>query len=614
MRMAAYPLLYALVCTSSVAQDDAVVITASRSAQLLRESIPHTTVITAQEIRESQAVDLPTLLRREAGFELVQSGGIGRNSGTFLRGTATGQSLILVDGVRIADLNNGIASLDQVMLHEVERVEIVRGNVSSLYGSGAIGGVIQIFTRRGRGAPALTGEAAVGNEGDRRLQAGYAGEAGGTRFSLTASAFATDGFSVLRPDISSTVDPDRDGYRNRSLAAGVSQRLAAGHVAGLSYYATSGRQQYDNAFALSAGDKQTADVRVDAWSAFLENQLADAWLSKLTFGGASNSNHDFVNGQTSFRTKTRNRQLTWQNDFAAAPGHRLIGGLERVEQEIEGSIAYTRNTRDTDALFAGYVGRFGRHGLQLNARGERYSDFGDARTYFLGYGFDLTQRWRLFASRSTGFRAPTFNELFFPPIDLGGGVLLACNDPRLRPEKARSADAGVQYATGAHLLKIVAFHTRVHDLIQPGCPPVNVNEATIDGVEASYSGEWHGARVKAALTAQDPVQHTASGEQRLIRRAKRFGSLGIAKVAGAWQLGAEWLASARRPDTLATSFSGERTELPGYGVLNASLRYALRKETSLGVRLDNVLDKDYSLTHGFNTQGRKLTLSLSHQL
>src|SRR5687768_11178558 len=199
---AAYPLLYAFLSTSflctAFAQEDAVIITASRSAQLLRESIPHTTVITAREIRESQAVDLPSLLRREAGFEFVQSGGIGRNSGTFLRGTATGQSLILVDGVRIADLNNGIASLDQVLLGEVERVEIVRGNVSSLYGSGAVGGVTQIFTRRGRGVPAATAEAAVGGEGDRRLLAGYAGESGATRFNLTASAFQTDGFSALR--------------------------------------------------------------------------------------------------------------------------------------------------------------------------------------------------------------------------------------------------------------------------------------------------------------------------------------------------------------------------------------------------------------------------------
>jgi vitamin B12 transporter len=603
--------------SASLAQEDAVVITASRSEQLLREAIPHTTVITRKDIRDSQAVDLPTLLRQEAGFELVQSGGVGRNSGTFLRGTATAQSLVLIDGVRVADLNNGIASLDQLMLDELERVEIVRGNVSSLYGSGALGGVVQIFTRRGTGEPRLSAEAAAGGEGDRRVRMSYGGQAGDTRFNLTASRFQTDGFSALRPGIDPRIDPDRDGYRNESFAASLSHRVARGHEAGLSAYSSVGRQDYDNVFASSASDKQTARVRIGSFSAFLNSELTHAWVSRLRLSQASNANHDFLNGETSFagRTKTRNRQVSWENTVALAPEHRLVGGFERLEQHLDASTtAYLRQDRDVNALFAGYVGRFGAHNFQVNTRRERYSDFGEAKSHLLGYALDLTDRWRVFASRSTGFRAPTFNELFFPPIDLGGGFLLACNDPALRAEKARSGELGVQYAAKSSLLKVAAFHTRVGDLIQPGCPPANINHATIDGIEASLSGEWLGTRIKAAFTVQDPEQHTAAGDSRLIRRAERFGSLSASRAFGAWQIGAQWLASDRRPDILASSFSGERTELAGYGVLNATARYALGKRTSIGVRLDNVFDKDYSLTHGFNTQGRKLTLALSHTL
>ena len=601
----------------SLAQEDAVVITASRSEQLLREALSHTTIITQGDIRDSQAVDLPTLLRREAGVEFVQNGGIGHFSSTFVRGTASAQSLVLIDGVRIADLNNGIASLDQVMLDEVERVEIVRGNVGSLYGSGALGGVVQIFTRRGRGEPALSASGALGGEGDHRLRIGYGGELGETRFHLSASAFRTDGFSALRPEVSPLVDPDRDGYRNESLAAGLSHRIAAGHEAGVSYYSSFGRVEYDNAFGPSASDKQSARLRIGSLSAFLHSELTAAWLSKLRLSEATNSNHDLLNGATSFagRTKTRNRQLTWENTVTLTPDHRLVGGLERLEQHLDAtSIAYLRQDRDIDALFAGYVGRFGVHNLQLNTRRERYSDFGGARSHLLGYALDLSERWRAFASRSTGFRAPTFNELFFPPIDLGGGFFLPCNDPALRPEKARSGELGVQYARAAGLLKLAAFHTRVTDLIQPGCPPVNVDQATIDGVEASYSGEWAGTRIKAAFTVQDPVEQSGGTKLQLVRRAKRFGSLSAARALGAWQIGAEWLVSDRRPDILATSFTGERTELAGYGVMNASARYALGKSSSVGLRLDNVFDKDHSLTHGFNTQGRKLTLALSHTL
>lgn len=596
------------------AQDDAVVVTASRGAQLLRESIPHTTVITEREIRESQAVDLPALLRREAGFEFVQNGGIGRTSSAFLRGTATAQSLVLVDGMRMSDLNFGSTSLDQFMLEEIERVEIVRGNVSALYGSGAVGGVIQIFTRRGRGAPRASALAGIGGEGDRRLSAAYGGEVRDTRFNLTASGFQTDGFSALRLEDAPQANPDRDGYRNRSFAASLSQRLAPGHEAGFSYYTTAGRQEYDDAFALSPADQQKSDVRLGTWGAHLENRLTDAWSSRLSFNQATNSSHERVNGVTSFRTKTRNRQLAWQNQFVASPQHRFLAGLERTGQEIEGSFAYTRSERDVDALFAGYVGRLGAHHLQLNRRVERYSDFGNARTYYAGYAFDLGERWRLIASRSTGFRAPTFNELFFPPIEFPAGVFTLCNDPALRPERARSTDAGVQYASGASLLKLVAFRTRIVDLIAPGCPPQNINRAAIDGAEASYSGDWRGTRLKAAFTVQDPVQHTATAELPLIRRARRFGSLSAARQAGPVQLGAEWLFSDRRPDTVLTSFSGERTELAGYGVVNATAQYNVGKDSRVGARIDNLFDKDYSLTHGFNVQRRKATLTFAHQL
>jgi vitamin B12 transporter len=616
MRPAVFVCLFSYFA-GCLGQDDAVVITASRSEQLLRESIPHTTVISQREIRDSQAVDLPTLLRREAGLEFVQSGGVGRNSGTFLRGTATAQSLILIDGVRIADLNNGIASLDQVMLDEIERVEIVRGNVSSLYGSGAMGGVIQIFTRRGSGHPRVRAEAAAGGQGDRRLSMGYGGQLGDTRFNLTASGYQTDGFSALRPELAPNIDPDRDGYRNGSFAGSLSHRVG-GHEAGISYYSTSGRQDYDNAFAFSASDKQTALVRMGSLAAFLNSELTSAWLSKLRLSQATNANHDFENGATSFagRTKTRNRQLSWENTVALAQDHRLVGGLERMEQNLEASeTAYLRSDRDIDALFAGYVGRFGAHNLQLNTRHERYSDFGTANSHLLGYAFDLSARWRVLATRSTGFRAPTFNELFFAPIPapVPGGFVF-CNDPQLRAERARSGDLGVQYAAGASLLKVVAFHTRITDLIQPGCPPLNINHATIDGVEASFGGDWLGTRIKAAFTVQDPVQHTPATDLPLLRRAKRFGSLSASRALGAWQVGAEWLVSDRRPDIVFTSFSGERTELAGYGIVNATARYAVGTDTAIGVRLDNAFDKDYSLTHGFNTQGRKLTLSLSHTL
>jgi vitamin B12 transporter len=251
-------------------------------------------------------------------------------------------------------------------------------------------------------------------------------------------------------------------------------------------------------------------------------------------------------------------------------------------------------------LFLGYQGRHGRHALQLNARHEDYSDFGEARTHYAGYGFDLTGQIRFTAASARAFRAPTFNELFFPGF----------GNPNLRPERSRSFELGAQYAAGTHLLRVAAFHARITDLINP-FPIFNINNAVIDGLEISYRGTLAGADVKASLTLQDPIQHTASAHVQLIRRSDVFGSFSIARDFGPWRLGAELLASGRRFDNHIVTFS--RVELAPYEVLNVTARYLVGRQTALSARLENAFDKQYTLAHGFNTQGRKLSVNLYHQ-
>ena len=174
------------------AQEDAVVVTASRTQQRLRDAIPHTTVLTEKEIRDSQAVDLSTLLRSEAGFEMAQTGGIGAVASPLsLRGNSSARTLVLIDGVRIEDSGVGSTALQHLMLDQIERVEIVRGNVSSLYGSNAVGGVIQVFTKRGQGEPAASASIMGGSRNTSDAHVGYGGEIGDTRFSLSASRFDT---------------------------------------------------------------------------------------------------------------------------------------------------------------------------------------------------------------------------------------------------------------------------------------------------------------------------------------------------------------------------------------------------------------------------------------
>lgn len=581
--------------------DDVVVVTATRTEQRVRDAIPHATIITASEIRDSGAVDLPALLRREAGFEFSQNGGIGTTSSTFLRGAATNQLLVLIDGVRVSSLTTGATALDQLMLDQIERVEVVRGNVSSLYGSGAIGGVIQVFTHRGRGELGASIDVGAGEQGTQRLRTGYSGAAGGTRFSVNLSHYASAGFSAQNPANSPTTNPDRDGYRNLSLSASLAHRFNADHDAGARYFSSDGRVEFDNAFAASVNDQHAADARVGTWSLYARNRIASRWLSKLSYSQGRDQFDGYLNGVVTSRTKSRNTQLTWQNDVTLGSEQTVSVGIEKLHQSVQSTTAYGRSGRNVGALFAGYQGRFGRHALQFNARNEDYSDFGVARTHYAGYGFDLTEQVRFTAGSASAFRAPTFNELFFP---FGFG------NPNLRPERSRSFELGVQYAAGPHLLRVTAFRARIADLINP-FPIVNINSAVIDGVEISYRGMLAGADVKASVTLQDPNQHTATTQVQLIRRSKAFGSFGIAKGFGPWRLGAELLASGRRFDNDIVTFT--RVDLAPYELLNLTAHYQFGKQITLSARLENALDKQYTLADGYNTQGRKLSVNLSHQ-
>jgi vitamin B12 transporter len=583
---------------------DAVVVTASRTEQRIRDAIPHTTVITQKDIRDSQAIDLPSLLRREAGFEYSQNGGVGATTGVFMRGGRSAQTLILVDGVRVEDAAFGTTAIQHIMLDEVDRIEIVRGNVSSLYGSGAIGGVVQVFTKRGSGVPAASGEAMYGSRNTSRLRAGYGGSVGDTRFNVSASRFDTKGFSSIDTRLAPGANPDPDGYRNESVSANLSQRLSARHEVGASLYRSNGRLDYDNAFGTPAQTNQSAQD-LGASQVYWSAQFLERWKSRLSAGEGTDYRTDLRNGAFNNSSNTRSRQLVWDNELRVAPSHQVTLGLESLRQKLQNSgLSIPQRARDAGIARAGYLGRLGNHSLQLNLRTEDYSDFGKANTHFAGYGFDLTDAWRLTASTSTAFRAPTFVDLY----GFGGNAAL-------RPERARTNELGVQWAPGPDRVRVVAFGTRYEDAItfdNATNTVRNVRRASVSGIESSYTGRLAGFDVRAALTVQDPVEQEPGGQElAAVRRAKKYGSLAAYRSFGRLRLGGELLGSAERPDT--NIVTAARLQNAGYAVLNFSARYEHDKHVFFGARLENALDEKYQLVHGFNTPGRGIFLTAGWQ-
>jgi vitamin B12 transporter len=580
---------------------DQVVVTATRTEQKVADTILDTTVITQQDIRDSQAVDLPSLLQREAGFELVQSGGIGSTSSIFLRGTNSTHTLVLIDGVRASSATTSTTAIDQIMLDEVERVEIVRGNVSSVYGADAIGGVIQIFTKRGHGAPALSALAGMGDRGTYRVNGSYGGQVNNTNFNFTVSDYGTRGFSAINNVVVPTADPDRDGYRNTSLSGNIVQRFGPSTHIGFSGYISEGHLDYDDAFAFSTTDKQTSKTHVGYFSLFGDYQVNTIWSYKLTLATGTDYSANYLNGAPNGTFRTTTNQAIWQNDIVVAPGQKVIAGLEGRHQEVASDTGYVKSGRDVGSGFVGYTGEFGPHSVQGNVRTEHYSDFGSATTYLAGYGYKITDAWRVTAAASSAFRAPNFNELYYPGF----------GNPDLQPERATSGEVGLQYGSGAQLAKLVVFRTRIHDLIG-GFPIANINQAEITGAELSYHGQIYGADVFGSVTAQDPVDQSG-GNQQLLRRARHFAALSVQKSFGAWRLGGEMRASGVRYDDNQTAFPTVRDTLAGYGVVNLTARYRINKELSLQARAENVFNRHYELADGYNTQPAGFFLGLSYQ-
>jgi len=596
--------LPALVLAQSAPADDAVVITASRTEQPLRDAIPHTTILTRKDISDSQAVDLPSLLQREAGFEYTQNGGVGALTGLFMRGGRSAQTLILVDGVRMEDAAFGTTAIQHIMLDEVERIEIVRGNVSSLYGSGGIGGVVQVFTRRGHGAPAASAQMTAGSRGTSKLSAAYGGEVDATRFNVAVSRFDTRGFPAIDTRLAPNANPAADGYRNESVSGNLIQRISAQHEVGLLLYNSRGRLDYASAFGLPTNTHRSAQD-LGMLQTYWEAHPVERWTSRLTLGEGTDYRTDVLNGAFDSSSNTRSRQLIWDNRLRAAPAHEFTIGLEALRQELQNSgLVPQGRERNADVARLGYLGRLGAHSLQVNLRTENYSDFGRANTHFLGYGYDVTQAWRLTASTSTAFRAPSFIDLF----GFGGNAAL-------RPERARTRELGVQWADGPNLVRVVAFDTRYEDAITfdvQSNTVRNVRKASVNGVESSYSGQLAGFDLRAALTFQDATEQEPGGEELpAIRRAKRYGSLAAYRSLGRVRFGGELIASGARPDT--DIVSGARLSDAGYAVANLTARYDIDKRLFVAARLQNAFDAKYELVNGFNTPRRGVFLTAGWQ-
>ncbi|HUP30878.1 MAG TPA: TonB-dependent receptor [Usitatibacter sp.] len=577
-----------------------VVVTATRGLVDGPATLRDAVVITREDLEASTGLSLAEVLQRFAGAEFRSTGGPGQPTGVFLRGAGAAQTLVLIDGLRAGSATAGTTAVEAIPLEMIERVEVVKGPMSSLYGSDAIGGVVQVFTR-GRSVPHLFVASAYGSENDRRASAGLSTAEGGTVVSIAAGARKVDARSATNERVPFGVhDPDRDPHENAFVTMSASQRMWTGETLALEAFASRSRTAFDGGDPTDRTDQSVGGARFTSSAAF-----AQWWSSRFTLGHTRDRLR--LLGPFPALFETRQDQASWINDFRTGAGSMLLGA-EIVRQKVlpdaasSGPAPFSTTQRETRSVFAALNESWQGQRFEASVRRDDDEQFGARSTGSTSYGASLTEGILVSATLARGFRAPTFNDLY-----LVAYKPFYTPNPALRPERSSSREIALRSAkAGPFQWRITAFDSRLEDLIVATAATVmNVSRAHVRGVEAAADLTWLGIRWRAAVTAQRPRDEDTG--TRLQGRALRYGSFEASRTRGAWTVSTQVTASGDRYDSLGEA-SG--TRLAAYARADARVRYAIDKRWAVELTAVNLTDKRYERALGYDGARRGALLSV----
>ena len=560
--------------------DDDIIVTATRSAIPLSDAIVPVTVITRQDIEQSLASDLAELLRFEAGLDISRNGGPGQATSIFLRGTESNHTLVLVDGVRINPGTVGGAAIQNIAPEVIERIEIVKGARSALFGTDAIGGVINIITRR-NDRVFVEGGAGTGSFDTRSAYA-----AAGTRnddadVGITLNWQDTDGFPS-----STASDIDR-GFENLSANVHAGKRLGASYLT-LRHWRAAGTTEYFD-FFLTPLDQ---DFRNESTALELQTGLGENVDSKVVVSHIVDEISQ--NQSVDFAESARNA-LDWQLGLERG-NHRWIGGVYLVEENAESFSFGSGFDEDTSvrAVFLEDQWSADRHAAFFAVRLTDHETFGNHTSWNAEYAFTMSENWTLNAGVGHAFRAPDATDRF----GFGG-------NPDLDPEVADEAQIGLRFRPGArHSLELGLYRNDIEDLIEFDLAIFelrNIAEAEIRGAELAWEYQGDTFSVRTALVKQS-ADNAADGS-RLFRRAEESMTVSLRKRIGEHQFGLSVLASGDRVDV-------GNAPLPGYVLADLTAQFALGDHWRLGARIENLLDTTYETAAGFRMQERSAFVDL----
>ena len=424
---------------------DPVMVTATRQPMRTSELLSDVTVIEQEELARAGQSNLAEILGRQPGIEYVANGSNGASSSLYMRGTNNGHTVVLIDGIRVGSATLGQIAWSRIPASQIDRIEILRGPASSLYGSDAIGGVIQIFTKQGNGPFQANGEVGAGSSDTYTASGGFSGKQDGWRYALNAATYQTNGYNSLKNPKKSSYNNDRDGFQNNSVSGNLAYSFAPGHEAGASVFYSEGESQYDDGPSTRTAAKDARNqLAVSSFNTYLKNAITNNWTSTLRLGHSVDDSRNTTDKVQKNLFRTDQDQYSWQNDIKTSVGTFLLG-LERLDQQVSGSGNFRVGSRTIDSALAGWTGNYEAHRLQANLRYDENSQFGSKTTGAIAYGYRLNQNWRANVGYGTAFKAPSFNDLYYP---LTFGYQ---GNPNLLPEESRNREAAIHFEQGLHI-------------------------------------------------------------------------------------------------------------------------------------------------------------------
>jgi vitamin B12 transporter len=584
-----------------------LVVTATRTPET--ETLASVSVIDRAEIERRQFRSVPDALRGLPGVSLSNSGGAGQPTSVFLRGTNAGLVLVLIDGVRVGSATLGIAPLQDLPIDQIDRIEVVRGPRSSLYGSEAIGGVIQIFTRRGGGELRPRISVGAGSFDTASVAGGISG--GGDRgwFNLSANLEETKGIDACEgrpfPFAGCGVDePDRDGYRNLGLSARAGYDFSDAASVDVHLLRSENRADFDG--SLFSGNLSRSEQEVLGIKGTL--RPLDPWTMILSAGRSSDQYRSFY--EDAFvverfvdRFDTERDTLAIQNDLEWMPGQVVTLGLDYLIDRVDGTIDYTEDSRSNTGVYGQYLGSIGSNELSASLRYDDNQQFGDHTTGNAAWGYRFDRDLRVSLSYGSAFKAPTFNDLYYPGF----------GNPNLSPEKSDSVELGLTGLLPMGRWELSLYQTEIDDLITFDAvtfAPANIASARIRGFEASGTFRMMDWDLGTSLTLLDPENRSSGPDQGnlLPRRPEQMVQIDLDRQLERWSAGASLYVAGRSFDDLAN-----QERLGGYTLVGLRAEYALSPAVRVQARLDNALDEEYQTAFLFNQPGRAFYLTLRYE-